>query len=139
MTYEQQRTTIEHDAGSPAYPPMASPDRVVQQRDRVVVRPSGGTVISRIVIVVFGIIELLILLRVLLLALDARQANDLVAGILNASQVFVAPFEGVFRTDSLAAGGSVLDIAALVALIAWVIVEAVILAIVRIPRHTEAV
>ena len=47
------------------------------------------------------------------------------SGVLNFSQVFVGPFEGILRTDALSHGGSVLDIAAIVALIGWTILEAI--------------
>ena len=44
-------------------------------------------------------------------------------GILNVSQLFVAPFEGILRTDALRSAGSVLDISAIVALVGWTVVE----------------
>jgi hypothetical protein len=44
---------------------------------------------------------------------------------------FVEPFRGMFSLDSVSgASGSVLDVAALVALVAWTLVEALILGIV---------
>ena len=95
-------------------------------------RPSGGTIASRIVILLFGIIQALILLRIVFLLLDAREGNDLVAFILNASQLFVAPFEGMLGTDALTSGGSVLDVAAILALIGWTILEFLILAGLRV-------
>jgi hypothetical protein len=87
---------------------------------------------------IFGIIQALILLRIVLLLLDAREGNDLVAFILNASQIFVGPFEGILRTDALAAGGSVFDVAAVVALVGWTILEALILAAVGVFRREPA-
>lgn len=145
MTYDERRTTVERDTGDPA--PVADPyyrggrptQQVVEQHDRTAYRPSGATLAARTVIAIFGIIQALILIRILLLVLDAQRSNALVSGILNASQLFVAPFEGMFRTNALQAGGSILDIAAITALIAATIVELVILAIVRIPRRTEDV
>ena len=95
-------------------------------------RPSGGTIASRVVILLFGIIQALILLRIVFLLLDAREGNDLVAFILNASQLFVAPFEGMLGTDALTSGGSVLDVAAILALIGWTILEFLILAGLRV-------
>ena len=68
--------------------------------------PSGSEMTRRIVILVFGLIQVVIGARFVLLLLDAREANALVSGILNISQLFVAPFEGILRTDSLHAGGS---------------------------------
>ena len=48
------------------------------------------------------------------------------AGILNVSQVLVAPFEGILRTDSFNRAGSVLDIAAIVAFVGWTIIELIV-------------
>ena len=141
MTYEQHRTTIERDVVTPT----PSDDRVVdggqvvQQRDTTGYRPSGSTLAARVVIVIFGVIQALLLARIVLLLLDAQRSNDLVAAILNASQLFVAPFEGMFSNDSLTSSGSILDIAAITALVALTLLELVILAIVRIPRRSEAV
>lgn len=104
----------------------------------VTARPSGSTVASRIVILVFGIIQLLIGLRILLLAIDAREGNAIVSGILSLSQPLVAPFEGILRSDALHASGSVLDLAAIVAFVGWTVVELVVLAIVRLGRPGEA-
>jgi hypothetical protein len=83
-------------------------------------RPELG---RRIVVLIFGLIQLVIGARFVLLLLDAREANGLVSGILSFSQLFVAPFEGILRSDALHAGGSTLDIAALVALVGWTILE----------------
>jgi hypothetical protein len=77
----------------------------------------------RIVLLVFGLIQVVIGLRFVLLLLDAREANGLVSGILNFSQLFVAPFEGILRTDALQASGSILDVTAIVAFVGWTILE----------------
>ena len=114
-----------------------APAQVVEQREATTYTPSGATLAARVVTVVFGIIQALILVRIVLLGLGAQRSNDIVTTVLNASQVFVAPFEGMFRTDALSAGGSVLDIAAITALVAITILELIVLAVVRIPRRTE--
>ena len=101
-------------------------------------RPSGGAIAGRIVILLFGIIQVLILLRIVFLLLDAREGNDLVNWVLNASQIFVAPFEGMLGTNALTSGGSVLDIAAILALIGWTLLEALILAAVGVFRREPA-
>ena len=75
----------------------------------------------------------------MLLALNAREGNDLVRVILDISQVFVAPFEGILRSDGLASGGSVLDAAAILALIGWTLLELVVLAVIRIARPGDEV
>ena len=108
-------------------------DVVVERRSEV--RPSGGEVARRLIALIFGIIQSLIVLRLVLLLLDAREGNDLVAFILNTSQLFVAPFEGIFRTNALSSGGSILDIAAIAALVGWTIVEALCFWIVNVFRR----
>ena len=77
--------------------------------------PGAAEFARRVIVVVFGLIQMVIVARIVLILLDARQGNDLVAAILNVSQVFVAPFEGILQTDSLHAAGSTLDIAAILA------------------------
>ncbi len=141
MTYEQQRTTIERDVVEPVRldERRVQTEQVVEQRETTVYRPSASTIAARVIVVAFGIVQALLLVRIVLLALDARRGNDLVTAILNASQIFVTPFEGMFRTAALSASGPALDIAAITALVAVTIVELVILAIVRIPRRSEAV
>jgi hypothetical protein len=90
----------------------------------------------RVIVLVFGLIQIVIALRFVLLLLNAREANDLVSGILNLSQVFVAPFEGILRTDAIhAAAGSVLDIAAIVAFVGWTILELIVIWAVGIFRR----
>ena len=91
----------------------------------------------RVVVLVFGLIQLLIGLRFVLLLLDAREANGLVSGILNLSQLFVAPFEGILRTDALHSAGSVFDVTAVVALVGWTILELIVIWAVGIFRHQQ--
>ena len=92
----------------------------------------------RIIIFGFGLVQIVLGARIVLLLLDAREANGLVSGILNVSQVFVAPFEGILRTDNLHAAGSLLDITALVALVGVAIVEVIVLWAVGIFRREPA-
>lgn len=130
MTYEQRVVT--ETSEDPAV--VAPGDRVVATGDPVVTRsqvvtgstvvtPSGGELGRRVVILVFGIIQILIILRIVLLLLDAREGNGLVQFILDASQIFVAPFIGIFSTDALKTGGSVFDVAAVAALVGWTVLE----------------
>jgi hypothetical protein len=106
---------------------------------RVTRTPSGGEVAGRIVVLLFGIVQVLIILRVVLLLLNAREGNDLVAFILNTSQIFVAPFNGMLNVNNLDSGGSVLDVAAVLALIGWTVLEAIILAAVGVFRREPSV
>ncbi len=96
--------------------------------------PSGPEYARRVVVFVFGIIQVLIVLRIVLL-LVADRGNSLVKGILDISNVLVAPFEGILKTDALKSGGSVLDLAAVVALIGWTVLELLIVAGIGIARR----
>ena len=130
MTYERRVVTRSDD--DPAAVPGTSTNQVVE---RTQVTPSGGEMIRRVVVLIFGIIQVFIGLRIVLLLLNAREGNDLVSFILNVSQVFVAPFLGIFNTDALRASGSILDIAAIAALVGWTILEAIVLWAVNIMRR----
>lgn len=100
--------------------------------------PDAPEFARRIIVLVFGLIQLVIGARIVLLLLDARPSNGLVAGVLNVSQILVAPFEGILRTDSLHAAGSTLDVSAIVALIGWTVVELILLWAVGIFRRQPA-
>ena len=139
MTYEQRQTAVVRDTMPGAAPTRVASERVVDETRVTTSRPSGSTLASRIVVVVFGLIQLVIGLRIILLALDAREGNDLVRAILDISQVFVAPFEGILRSDAVSAGGSVLDGAAVLALIGWTLIELVVLAVLRVARPGQEV
>jgi hypothetical protein len=100
--------------------------------------PSGSEMARRIIILGFGLIQILIGARIVLLMLDAREANGLVSAILSVSQWFVAPFEGILRTDFLHSAGSILDISAIVALVGWTVLELIVLWAVGIFRREPA-
>ncbi len=107
--------------------------------DRATTGPvGGGQIVRRVIILVFGLVQLVIALRFILVLVDARAANALVSAILNVSQVFVAPFNGILNVDALVANGSVIDIAAIVAFIGWTLLELVILWAVGIFRREAA-
>jgi hypothetical protein len=107
-------------------------------RHTVTRSPGASEMSRRIIILVFGLIQVVIAARVVLLLFDAREANGLVSAILNISQVFVAPFEGILRTDSLNSAGSVLDITAIVAFVGWTVVELIALWAVGVFRREPA-
>jgi YGGT family len=100
--------------------------------------PGASETSRRIIVLVFGLIQVVIGARIVLLLLDAREANGLVSGVLNISQLFVAPFEGILRTDSLHAAGSVLDITAIVAFVGWTVLELIVIWAVGIFRREPA-
>ena len=117
----------------------ADPTAVQTTSHRTTSAPPAGTeTIRRVVILMFGLIQIVIGLRILLLLLDAREANGLVSAILNISQVFVAPFEGILRTDAVHSSGSILDITAIVAFVGWTILELIVLWAIGLFRRAPA-
>lgn len=110
-------------------PPEAEGREVVRTNSRRITTtgPGGSELTRRIVVLLFGLVQIVIGLRFVLLLLDAREANGLVSGILNLSQLFVAPFDGILRTDNLHAAGSAFDITAIVAFVGWTIIELIVL------------
>ena len=120
--------------------PTAAGQPTVQTDSRRITRsgPGGAEMGRRIVVLVFGLIQVVIGARIVLLLLDAREANALVSAILAISQLFVAPFEGMLRTDSLHAAGSVLDITAIVAFVGWTILELIVLWVIGIFARRSA-
>jgi hypothetical protein len=140
MTVESTQRTVS-TAGpavtpAPGMTPAATSSETVRTDRRTTTASPGGPELGRrIVVLVFGLIQLVIGARVVLLLLDAREANGLVSGILNFSQLFVAPFEGVLRTNALHSAGSTLDVAAIVALVGWTILEFIVIWAVGIFRR----
>jgi uncharacterized protein YggT (Ycf19 family) len=127
VTYEEERTTTRV---------VEEPVHDTHSHTRVTRRPSPFGMIERLVVYLFGLIQILLVLRILLLLVAAREANDIVAFIYNVSDIFVAPFRGILRIDEVAAGQAALDVAAIVALIGWTVIELIILGLIRIARPT---
>jgi hypothetical protein len=100
--------------------------------------PGSAELTRRIIVLVFGLIQVVIGARVILLLLDAREANGLVSAILSISQLFVAPFDGILRTNNLHAAGSILDVTAIVAFVGWTVLELIVIWAVAIFRREPA-
>ena len=82
---------------------------------------------------IFGVLQALLIVRLVLLLLVANPGNDIVSFILSVTNPFVEPFRGMFALDRVGASqGSVFDVAALVALIAWTLIEALVIQALRI-------
>ena len=133
-------TTESTNAPAPAGAPAGAAGIVTRtDRRRVTIAGPGGSEMGRrIVVLVFGLIQLVIGARFLLLLMDARESNGLVSGILSLSQVFVGPFEGILRTDALHAAGAILDITAVVALVGWTVLELIVIWALGIFRRQPA-
>ena len=153
MTEYQRTTTSQTEVGGTPTQPYQAPAPVVEtpvstnsvrttETAYTPAGPGGATVASRVVTFAFGILQVLLILRIILLLLVANPGNDIVGLIFGITQPFVEPFIGMFSLNRVEADqGSVLDIAAIVALIGWTLVEALILAAIRIfsRRPAEAV
>jgi hypothetical protein len=109
--------------------------RATVVRESVTRSPSGAETARRVIVFLFGIVQALIGLRIILLLADASQGNGIVRFIYDLSAIFVAPFEGVLHTNAVQAGASVLDVAALVAIIGWTILEVLIIAGIGVMRR----
>jgi uncharacterized protein YggT (Ycf19 family) len=95
--------------------------------------PGAAAVAARFIMFLFGVLQVALILRIILLLLVANPGNDVVQFILDLTNPFVEPFRGMFQLDRVRADqGSVLDIAAIVALIGWSLVEMLVLALVRV-------
>jgi len=129
MTDYERNTVVETtDPVAPAGSRRRVSERIVEPAG-----PGPATLASRIVTFAFGILQALLVLRIILLLLVANPGNDVVSFILGVTDPFVEPFIGMFQLNQVTGDeGSVLDVAAIVALIGWTLVEAVILAGIRI-------
>jgi hypothetical protein len=129
---------VQTTAGQGQVPTVASQQTVRTDYQRTTTSPGSSEMIRRVIVFVFGLIQLVIGLRIVLLLLDARTGNALVSGILDASKVFVGPFEGILNTNALTSGGSTLDVAAVVAFVGWTIIELIVIWAVGIFRREPA-
>ena len=127
-------------AGQATVPP-PTVQETVRTDTRHVTRtgPGGSEMTRRVIVLVFGLIQIVIGLRIVLLLLNAHTGNFIVSVINNVGGVLIAPFEGILRTNALSAGGSVFDVAAVVALVGWTIVELIVIWGLSVFRRESAV
>ena len=131
-TTTRESTTVDPTVSTTTPPAQASSVRTTE-RAYVAPGPSGVTTASRLVTFLFGVLQAALILRIILLLLVANTGNDVVSFILTITDPFVEPFRGMFALDRVTADqGSTFDVAALVALIGWTLVEALILALLRV-------
>ncbi len=128
---DERRVVTRTDTVAPA---PAAPTSVSQSE--VTYRSSGNGLLQRLIVFLFALIQGLLILRIVLLLASAREGNDLVAFIYNLSDLFVAPFRGIIGQSQIPAGSTALDVAAIVALIGWTLLELIILGFLRIFRRT---
>ncbi len=120
-------------ARPPVAPRSAVRDRIVTDSAYVSTGPTPIEMARRVVGLAFGILQALLVLRIILLLLIANRDNNVVQFILSITGPFVEPFRGMFALDQIGnTTGSVLDLGALVALIGWSLIEALLIAILSI-------
>jgi uncharacterized protein YggT (Ycf19 family) len=101
--------------------------------------PGPMSLAKRIVSLLFGILVVLIALRIVLLLIVANQSNAIVDFIYGVTEPFVAPFRGILSIDVVSPGGaSALDVGALVALIGWALIYVLIMAILGLGDRNRA-
>ena len=133
MTDYERTTTHQTSSTDPYVDELRANSVRTTERAYTSAGPGGAAVISRFVTFLFGVLQVALILRIILLLLVANPGNDVVQLILNVTDPFVEPFRGMFSLDRVTAdSGSMLDVAAIVALIGWSLVELLVLALVRV-------
>ncbi|MGH2377739.1 MAG: YggT family protein [Candidatus Limnocylindria bacterium] len=84
--------------------------------------------VTRVITLVFTVLEVLLFLRFTLKLLGANIGQPLVAGLYGITEPLVRPFQGIFPEPQV---GVVIDIAALIAVLFLFLVAALIVALVR--------
>jgi hypothetical protein len=123
MTMQEQRSVTTDEPTTES----GAPSTRTTTNSRTGYRPSNNETARRIVVLVFGLIQITLGLRILLLLLDAREGNLLVSIVNGLGFVLSAPFQGILSISKVASGGSVLDIAAVIALVGWTIIELIVI------------
>jgi len=136
QTYVERERPAEPAYVPPAAQPAGSQVNVNSDSRGAYTEPVGpGPLyyVRRVLSLFFGILAVLIALRILLLLFVANQSNNIVDFVYNVTEPFVAPFRGIFSFDAVSpGGGSVFDVAALVALIGWLLIYLLLMAILRL-------
>ena len=121
----------------PAYTTPASASNVnVGPTTAVVARDDAVWAVTRIVTLLFTVLEVLLLLRFILKLFGANANQGLVSGLYGITEPLVRPFQGIFPEPP---GPPALDLAALLAVAFFFLIAALIVAVVRAitaPRAT---
>ena len=129
--YERERV-VER----PAYTAPAASNVNVGPTTGVVARNDAVWAVTRIVTLLFTVLEVLLLLRFVLKLFGANANQALVSGLYRITEPLVRPFQGIFPEPS---GPPALDLAALLAVAFFFLIAALIVAVVRAitsPRTT---
>jgi hypothetical protein len=83
-------------------------------------RGAGVTRAKQVIYFIFGVINVLLVMRFVLLLLGANEVSPFVNLIYSLSRAFVLPFRGIFGEPDL--GASVIELAALVGIVVYSLV-----------------
>jgi len=129
--YERERVIERPASTSPA-----SASNVNVGPTSAVARNDAVWAVTRIVTLLFTVLEVLLLFRFVLKLLGANANQPLVSGLYRITEPLVRPFQGIFPEP---AGPPALDLAALLAVAFFFLIAALVVAIVRAvtsPRTT---
>lgn len=135
-TERVERYERERIVERPAYTAPASASNVNVGPTPVVARNDAVWAVTRIVALLFTVLEVLLLLRFILKLFGANANQPLVSGLYRITEPLVRPFQGIFPEPS---GPPALDLAALLAVAFFFLIAALIVAVVRAitaPRAT---
>ena len=136
QTYvERERPVADPYPPAPPAQPAGSQVNLNSAEGRYVEPAGPGPLyyVRRVLSLLFGILAVLIGLRILLLLFVANEQNAIVDFIYDVTEPFVAPFRGIFAIDQVTpGGGSVFDVAAVVALVGWLLIYLLLMAILRL-------
>lgn len=95
--------------------------------------------LARLIYLIVGIVEAFIVLRIFLLLLGANTGSAFVDAVYGISDIFVAPFYGIFGYTPTF-GASVFDLSSLVALLVYALIGWALVYVVSIgSRRTDEV
>jgi uncharacterized protein YggT (Ycf19 family) len=112
----------------PAYTAPAASNVNVGPTTATVTRNDTVWTVTRVVTLLFTVLEVLLLLRFVLKLLGANAQQPLVSGLYRITEPLVRPFQGIFPEPS---GPPALDLAALLAIAFFFLIAALIVALVR--------
>jgi uncharacterized protein YggT (Ycf19 family) len=130
--YERERVVTR-----PASTPASGPSNVNVGPTTAMTPATANTVwaVTRVVTLLFTVIEVLLLLRFVLKLLGANSNQPLVAGLYQITEPLVRPFQGIFPQPNVDAA---FDVAALLAIAFFFLIAALIVAIVRAVTGSRA-
>jgi hypothetical protein len=138
-TYGQREPDRYDPPPASTTPPAGSQVNVSAGRGGYVATAPGPLYYARrVVSLIFGILAVLLALRIVFLLLVANQTNPIVDFVYAVTEPFVAPFRGIFNFDVVGVGDATLDVAALVALIGWFLIYLLIMAILSLGDRRTA-